>query len=74
MSGPETKAEIARLVAEKKPLRDQIAEKSATIRKLIDQCPHEQRQPYRACGVETSVCIYCGHEVHVRDYNLHVNY
>lgn len=68
MTGPETKEAIAKITTERLLLNRQIEAKTAEIGKLMDQCPHEIRRPYRACGVETSMCIYCGHEVHVRDY------
>lgn len=68
MTGPETKIEIARINSERLSLLRQVDDKTAEIVKLMEQCPHEQRRPYSACGVETSMCIYCNHEIHVRYY------
>ncbi len=68
MNGPQIQRKIAMLRNQQIALIKQHDELSMSIITLIDSCKHENSRPYRACGIETNCCIYCGHEEYVRSY------
>lgn len=68
MSGQEVALEIAKIRGRQSVLMREHEALQVEIFGLIEKCPHDRREPYRACGVETSRCVYCGHEKHVTYY------
>lgn len=68
MTGPQVKAIMDDCEAKQKPLRDAIRALDERSSKARELCPHEKRVKYDADQVITDVCIYCGHEKHVRTY------
>lgn len=68
MTGPQVRTIIEDCEAKQKPLYAEIRALDTQMQKARELCPHEKRVPYDADQVITSMCIYCGDQVHVRTY------
>ena len=64
----EIRNKLAAINKERLVLLEQVRRMDMETYRLIKECPHPSRSPYRACGVETGKCDYCGDEVYVREY------
>ncbi len=69
LAGPQIKDKLAEIKKKQMALNKEHTALHMEAINLMQSCPHDGgRWPYRAAGVETAVCNYCGDQEHVRDY------
>jgi hypothetical protein len=64
----EIKQKLAELDKKRLALIKESFAVSAEMAEVKKDCTHDSRHRYSACGVETTVCDFCGHEDFVRSY------
>lgn len=68
LTGEDIKGKIADIRKRQQELTKQHIALQMEVIDLMELCPHGSRHRYRAAGVETDVCDYCGDQEWVRDY------